>query len=172
MIRFWILISLLNSFANELMSRLKPVNLSRFEKWTVWLCMCFLYALSYYVNEIRHLEEESRITREGISSQALVTYVKLGGTSIVYAFKVGSHTFEGQGNAEDVSVGSKISIVYVSSDPQINRQGDKLSNEAINEERNIIIPAALAGGIIVSSVFTYLLVIVVKVTIYMTATKS
>jgi hypothetical protein len=154
------------------MNALQPVKLTSFQFWTIWLTLFGLYTLSYCINDTKHLEVESQFSEEGISSQAVVRYIKLGAASMIYEFRVGKNTFEGQGDLENASVGDKINVVYLGSNPRINRQGDKLTIAVINDEKNFTLLAALIGGILASSVVTYMLRIFIKVTIYMTQIKN
>jgi hypothetical protein len=151
------------------MNALQPAKLNSFQFWTIWLTLFTLYSLSYYMNETKHLEVESRFSKEGISSQAVVRYIKLGGASMIYEFRVGKNTFEGQGDLENASAGDKINIIYLGNNPRINRQGDKLTIATINDEKNFTLPTALISGILVSSVVTYMLRIFINATIYMTS---
>jgi hypothetical protein len=153
--------------SDKSMNALQPVKLTSFQFWTIWLTVFGLYALSYYMNETGHLEVESRFAEEGISSQAVVRYIKLREASMIYEFRVGKTTFESQGDLEDVSVGDKINIVYLDSNPRINRQGDKPTIAVINDEKNFTLPVALISGIVVSSVVTYMLRIFINVTTQM-----
>jgi hypothetical protein len=154
------------------MNALQPVKLTSFQFWAIWLTLYGLYSLSYCMNETKRLEVESQFAEEGISSQAVVRYIKLREASMIYEFRVGKNTFESQGDLENASVGEKINIVYLDSNPHINRQGDKPTISAINDEKNFALPAALISGILVSSVVTYMLRIFIKVTIYLAQMRN
>ncbi len=114
------------------------------KQWAVVLLLLSgLLFINFYNSNQENLKIEKQFFDEGVSSQAVISFVKLGGTTISYSFQVGAHTYQGWGNAEHVSIGSKIKIVYVDSNPSINRPGEKFSREKLNDESSYLFPVAL-----------------------------